>query len=791
MKKHLSLILILALCLTLMFTFVACDQSKDPNAGGNSGSEDNSHETALFDVIFNSNGDTSFAEYNQKVAFGEKAKVPRNNLGKVAVPTKMGHTFKFWALGSDLDKSYDFNAPITEKTSLQAIYEANKYSHTINLYEPQDEAIYNDKVSIDDEIVSTYNKKDEIFAVATTSDPADHFVYWYYYKNNDTTGDKIQLSTWADKGDSSVKSISKYSEIASQTIYAMWFSNLPDVTVTFDTDGGTDIAQISTKLFNSIDKPSEPTRNNYEFLKWSLVGTDEDGNETLTDFVFNQDISDEIEANAVGTNITLRAMWQRAYTINTASDFDALYADFADETKREELLTAQILIKNNIDFQAVSHKPIFTEEYPFDGIIDGGIYDSNDELQGPSTLQNLVLGDSNNVSLFGASSGTIKNLIFDGTKIETTKNADDEFEQSASISVVVANNSGRIENVVVKNIDMCAENNNQVVVGLVSAESNGGVLKDVTVQDVKITVKAERSSVGAVFGKSTLDRASQVEVKRASIAVEATDDGLGENGISMLRTGGFAGEVSQANLTEIEVLNSTISVKSDLNEIYAGLMAGIMTNGSILSISHTSGTVTAVGDSVYAGGFAGLLDGSITNSYSDNLTVDAKSTKTEVYAGGIAGKMSVMSNNAKIDRSYTSGSITANNAVGYVYAGGLSGNLKGTCTYSFALTSVDVTADADKALLGDLAGKKHASSSTYPNIFFSADASLKLNGVEHSVVDETENFTAFAIGKEFATDNLADEDWLVTSLKFNTKDSEGGAGIWTIVAGLPVLTEFM
>ena len=81
-------------------------------------------ELPKFKVTFNSNGGTTVKAQN--VEINKKATKPTN-------PTKTGHTFLGWFIGEgDSATEYDFNTPVTEAITLNAKWEANKYTVTFN-----------------------------------------------------------------------------------------------------------------------------------------------------------------------------------------------------------------------------------------------------------------------------------------------------------------------------------------------------------------------------------------------------------------------------------------------------------------------------------------------------------------------------------------------------------------------------------------------------------------------------------------------------------------------------------
>ena len=70
-------------------------------------------------------------------------------------------------------------------------------------------------------------------------------------------------------------------------------------TVTFDSNGGSAISNITVKENEKILKPTDPTKDGFDFVGWTLNGTNYDFNSTITE------------------NITLVATWNEKQTPKT------------------------------------------------------------------------------------------------------------------------------------------------------------------------------------------------------------------------------------------------------------------------------------------------------------------------------------------------------------------------------------------------------------------------------------------------------------------------------------------
>lgn len=133
-----------------------------------------------------------------------------------------------------------------------------------------------------------------------------------------------------------------------------------------------------------------------------------------------------------------------------------------------------------------------------------------------------------------------------------------------------------------------------------------------------------------------------------------------------------------------EFVNLSLSNVSITGKNKVGAIAGTLQNGSHISWSSTSGTVTGKGESI--GGFAGLVDNSSMWDISNSATVQGNSTDgTDKKIGGIAG---TLSNNSTLTdvRNFAaiSGTEDVGGIAGYVEKGTILGT--GSAIYNYANT---------------------------------------------------------------------------------------------------------
>ena len=155
----------------------------------------------------------------QIVQAGEKAIQPD-------VPSRQGYQFTDWYLD---DTKYDFNTAVTGNMTLTAKWTANSYTITFDT----------DGGSKIDPITQDYGT--QITAPANPTREGYTFIGW----------DKAIPATMP-AGD--------------MTITAQWSIN--QYTITFDTDGGSEIAPITQDYGTQITAPADPTREGYTFIGW-------------------------------------------------------------------------------------------------------------------------------------------------------------------------------------------------------------------------------------------------------------------------------------------------------------------------------------------------------------------------------------------------------------------------------------------------------------------------------------------------------------------------------------------
>ena len=237
--------------------------------------------TALtYTVNFDTNGGNAVA--SQTVAYGGKAQEP-------AVPTKTGYAFAGWYLD---DKAYDFTAPVTENMTLTARWTANQY--TITFDTAGGSAVAPITLDYGTTITAPANPTREGYtftgwdnAIPATM-PAENMTITAQWTVNqytitfDTAGGSAVTSITLGYGTAIAAPADPTREgytftgwntaipatmpAENMTITAQWKVN--QYTITFDTNGGSEIAPVTQDYGTPVTDPADPTREGYTFTGW-------------------------------------------------------------------------------------------------------------------------------------------------------------------------------------------------------------------------------------------------------------------------------------------------------------------------------------------------------------------------------------------------------------------------------------------------------------------------------------------------------------------------------------------
>ena len=203
-----------------------------------------------YTVKFNSNGGSKVSDVT--VTEGNQVQEPS--------VTRDGYILDGWYLDND---KYDFATPITKNITLKAKWnEGTRYTVTFNA----DGKVYKTSSALE-------NTK-----VSKPTDPTKagyKFVEW-------------QLDD---------KAFSFDTKITGDITLTAKFEKITAYTVTFNSDGGSEVKSQQVEVGKKATKPTDPTKAGYSFGEWQLNGK-----------AYNFD-------STVNSDITLKAAWKKVYTV--------------------------------------------------------------------------------------------------------------------------------------------------------------------------------------------------------------------------------------------------------------------------------------------------------------------------------------------------------------------------------------------------------------------------------------------------------------------------------------------
>ena len=287
-------------------------------------------EKELVTIKFNTDGGTTIA--NAVIEKGGKPEKPSD-------PTKDGYTFVEWQLSGS---KYDFDKEVTEDLELAAKWEKNKTENKSSTNEPTTNKPSNNNFGNNNSGNNNYGSSTTP-TTPTTNKPSNNNSGNNNSGNNNSGSSttpttptvKKYTVSFDTKGGSSVasqtveegKKASKPSDPTRTgytfggwtlngsnydfnsavkgniTLVAKWTENpKAKYTVTFNSNGGSSVANQTVEEGKKASKPSDPTRTGYTFGGWTLNGSNYDFN------------------SAVKGNIKLVAKWNaKSYTVKISA----------------------------------------------------------------------------------------------------------------------------------------------------------------------------------------------------------------------------------------------------------------------------------------------------------------------------------------------------------------------------------------------------------------------------------------------------------------------------------------
>ena len=210
-----------------------------------------------YSVNFDSNGGSAVA--SQSVKYGSKASRPTD-------PTRAGHTFQGWYTSRDGGARYDFNQTVTGDVTLYAHWSVNSYT-----------LAFDGNGGKPSEASRTVAYGGQYGSLPTATRTGYAFQGWYTARDG---GTKVSPSTTMGAADT--------------TLYARWSVN--SYTVSFDSDGGSNVPAQKVRYGSKASRPADPTRAGHTFQGWY---TSRDGGSKY-DF-----------GTAVTGDVTLHAHWAK------------------------------------------------------------------------------------------------------------------------------------------------------------------------------------------------------------------------------------------------------------------------------------------------------------------------------------------------------------------------------------------------------------------------------------------------------------------------------------------------
>lgn len=221
----------------------------------------------VYQVTFKDSGSTFATDYANS---GDTATKPTD-------PTQTGYTFGGWYSDESLTDDWNFDTDtVTDDITLHAKWNMNQYTVTFNT---------NGGSAVKEQEIDYGGKVTKPEAPTQTGYT---FAGWYSDANFNTPWN---FDTNTVSGN--------------MTLYAKW--NINQYTVTFNTNGGSDVDSLSVGYGDTVTKPADPTRDGYTFAGWY-------SDESLA-------TAWNFETDTVSKDTTLYAKWTEipTYTVTVAA----------------------------------------------------------------------------------------------------------------------------------------------------------------------------------------------------------------------------------------------------------------------------------------------------------------------------------------------------------------------------------------------------------------------------------------------------------------------------------------
>ena len=538
-------------------------------------------------------------------------------------------------------------------------------------------------------------------------------------------------------------------------------------TVTFNTDGGTEIDDVVYYMGDIPTKPTEPTKEGYYFIDWYTDA------EFTTPYAFNA---------ALDADSVIYAKFSESIPIYTAEDLKKI----ADNK------SANYYLANDIDMEGGSW-PIITY---FQGVFDGNGYKIHNFVESISFGSDTSSG-SQGWGLFRTNYGTIKNVTF----------SDFSYSVSAQgmllISGLIAGeNQGTIDNCHIKDAVLsynqyksASSGEYKAYVGGIVGRNYGNITNCTIEADINGKIEMYCSAydhyddcyasgdlhIGGITGYNdpsigeTIKNVTTNTSMTFSSILYSNNSGNSATmfGYSLLRIGGACshnkGTIENCNINnQVEATYTYKGGDFSGGEVYAG--GFVQQNEGTISNCKASGSITVSSTNFRISNIGGFV---VHNEASKNINncyanVDITSNSTALNTDEIGGF--VAKNSGTIVSCYASGDITTS-SIGEV--GGFVGQNQSSGTISKSFCTGNITMNNSPANVGYFVGLPEDGSTIFKS-YYNSDMVVKRYS---STVTLTENG---GIGETL--ENLLTKALLVDTLSWSEEN-------WTIVDGeLPKLS---
>ncbi|MBO5111367.1 MAG: InlB B-repeat-containing protein [Clostridia bacterium] len=650
-----------------------------------------------YTVVFDLNGGTGTEDFVRKVT------VRSGHSVALTIPERTGYNFLGWYIGEGANEAkFDADDRVSHNITLTAKWGIKTSTVTFLDY-------YEDVISTE-----TVN-----WGEAATA-PVPPTVTGYYFLRWDKAYDNITANT-------TVKAL--YAPVT--------------YTVSFNTDGGSEVAAQEVYVGQSPMKPANPYKSGHYFIGWY---TDEACTKAYN---FNK---------AFEGDTTVYALFKTAMPIYTVQDLK----NIANNT------SGRYYLANDIDLEGEAWEPIAN----FYGTLDG-------EGHKICNFSMAKESGSGRFGFFASNSGTIKNLELSDFVASITYS---DVANNNSFGMIAGHNYGVIEDCEIKDAQMSCiakySGYNQTLTTYFGgvAGFNQGTIEGCYVA-LTAQGKGDSNNTSSFYGGATtffmlagLVSRNEGDVLDSSVQLIAeTTLSATTVGSTVGQTHAYVGGVVAQNagsITNCHTLDgSSITLSGAGNShrgAYVGLLAadagGPVNNCTSKGTIHEEGGFASSG--LCLGGFVGIGEGSINTCYSD---VEIKSVSNHAITGGFAAV-----NKSTIVNCYSTGSIETQGNGG---AGGFVGKHETGGSISKCFSTTNITAST-RTNVNYFAGVTEDGSTTF-KCFYGANVTVTAYGTAYT---PTENAATSKTETE-----LYSEDFLCDTLSWK-KD------VWNITGtGLPTL----